>query len=158
MDTKIKILIADDINNIAEKIKKEIEKNINVEIIGIANNGQDELNMILQYKPDLVITDNTMPKMSGVEVIEKFHNSNINSKPDFILFTGDCSSELNKKCIDLGIYMILDKLIGIERLSNIVDEYIERIKNNSNSINSIKIERKTGIFKKIKEKLKKEYR
>lgn len=155
MDTKIKILIADDIKNIAEEIKKEIEKNINVEIIGIANNGQDELNMILQHKPDLVITDNTMPKMSGVEVIEKIHNSNINYKPDFILFTGDCSSELNKKCIDLGVYIILDKLTGMEKLSDIVNEYIERIKNDSNSIKSTKIEKKTGILKKIKEKFRK---
>lgn len=155
MDTKIKILIADDIKNIAEEIKKEIEKNINVEIIGIANNGQDELNMILQHKPDLVITDNTMPKMSGVEVIEKIHNSNINYKPDFILFTGDCSSELNKKCIDLGVYIILDKLTGMEKISNIVNEYIERIKNDSNSIESTKIEKKTGILKKIKEKFRK---
>ena len=97
MSQKIKILIADDINKIAEDNKNIVSQNENVEIVGIASNGQEEMEMILEFTPDLVITDNKMPIMNGIEVIEKINATELNDKPDFILFTGDYSPELKKK-------------------------------------------------------------
>lgn len=92
MSQKIKILIADDINKIAEDNKNIVSQNENVEIVGIASNGQEEMEMILEFTPDLVITDNKMPIINGIEVIEKINATELNDKPDFILFTGDYSS------------------------------------------------------------------
>ena len=73
MSQKIKILIADDINKIAEDNKNIVSQNENVEIVGIASNGQEEMEMILEFTPDLVITDNKMPIINGIEVIEKIN-------------------------------------------------------------------------------------
>ena len=67
MSQKIKILIADDINKIAEDNKNIVSQNENVEIVGIASNGQEEMEMILEFTPDLVITDNKMPIINGIE-------------------------------------------------------------------------------------------
>ena len=132
MSQKIKILIADDINKIAEDNKNIVSQNENVEIVGIASNGQEEMEMILEFTPDLVITDNKMPIINGIEVIEKINATELNDKPDFILFTGDYSSELNKKCRELGVYMILDKLTGKENLLGAIDDYIRMFYNNAN--------------------------
>ena len=139
MSQKIKILIADDINKIAEDNKNIVSQNENVEIVGIASNGQEEMEMILEFTPDLVITDNKMPIINGIEVIEKINATELNDKPDFILFTGDYSSELNKKCRELGVYMILDKLTGKENLLGAIDDYIRMFYNNANNVNTNKI-------------------
>ena len=154
MSQKIKILIADDINKIAEDNKNIVSQNENVEILGIASNGQEEMEMILEFTPDLVITDNKMPIMNGIEVIEKINATELNDKPDFILFTGDYSSELNKKCRELGVYMILDKLTGKENLLGAIDDYIRMFYNNANNVNTNKIT-KSSLFDRLKNKLRK---
>lgn len=154
MSQKIKILIADDINKIAEDNKNIVSQNENVEIVGIASNGQEEMEMILEFTPDLVITDNKMPIINGIEVIEKINATELNDKPDFILFTGDYSSELNKKCRELGLYMILDKLTGKENLLGAIDDYIRMFYNNANNVNTNKIT-KSSLFDRLKNELRK---
>ena len=154
MSQKIKILIADDINKIAEDNKNIVSQNENVEIVGIASNGQEEMEMILEFTPDLVITDNKMPIINGIEVIEKINATELNDKPDFILFTGDYSFELNKKCRELGVYMILDKLTGKENLLGAIDDYIRMFYNNANNVNTNKIT-KSSLFDRLKNELRK---
>lgn len=76
---KIKVIIADDIQAIVESNKRIVASFDNVEVIGTAYNGQDEYDMIINLQPDLVITDNQMPIMNGIDVIK-----NIVKKMDFI--------------------------------------------------------------------------
>lgn len=124
---KIKIVIADDIATIVENYKEIIIKNENIEIIGQAYNGEEELNMILNLKPDIVITDNQMPKMTGIDVIENVVNMNIEHKPEFILVTGDTGIELINKCRELNVFQILSKYNAPTNLQYVVDELISHI-------------------------------
>lgn len=106
---KLKVIIADDIEIIAKTNQLLAEKNDSISVIGLAYNGQDEYDMIIELKPDIVITDNQMPKMNGVEVAEKIINSNLESIPKFILVTGDYGLEFNKKCKEIGISSVVNK-------------------------------------------------
>ena len=96
MNGKIKVIIADDVKVIAETNKRIAMNNQDIEVVGMASNGKEEFDMILNLKPDLVITDNKMPIMNGIEVIEKIKNFKIENKPEFVLVTGDNDIELNK--------------------------------------------------------------
>lgn len=131
MNKIIKVIIADDVEIIAQMNKKIIMNNKNVEVIGIAKNGREELEMIINLKPDLVITDNKMPEMNGIEVIEKINNLEIDNKPDFILVTSDNNYELKNECKELNVYSILNKLSSEKELPYIIDEYIS-IRDGSN--------------------------
>lgn len=68
MKEKVKVIIADDIDIIAKSNKKIAMDNPNIEVIGIALNGKELYDMILKLKPDLVITDNKMPAINGIDV------------------------------------------------------------------------------------------
>lgn len=81
---KIKVVIADDVNVIAEQHKKVASSFSEIDVIGIAKNGQEEYEMIVNLQPDLVITDNQMPEKNGIDVIELVNNSSIAHKPQFI--------------------------------------------------------------------------
>ena len=71
---KLRVIVADDVEIIAKTNKMLVEKNENFEVIGLAKDGEEEYNMILELKPDLVVTDNQMPIMNGTDVIEKINN------------------------------------------------------------------------------------
>ena len=162
MDKKIKVIIADDIQKIAEMNKEIAMRNDNIEVIGIAYNGKEELDMILKLNPNLVITDNKMPEMTGLEVIEQIKNSNIEKKPEFILVTGDSGLELNKKCMELGVFSIVNKLLGERDLMYSIEEYVTYLENTNMQIkterenSNLKEDKiKKGILSKIIEKVKK---
>ena len=118
----IKIVIADDNEILLEQIVKGLKQSQEIEIVGIAKNGQEELDYIKQFCPDVVITDIEMPKMTGVEVIEI--PKDFENPPEFIVITGRASSEIMKKLYSLPIRNIFSKPLEIQR---IIDE-IEKTK------------------------------
>lgn len=66
------VLIVDDELIIRQGLKCIIEWNeFGFEIIGEASNGKDALDFILQKKPDVVMLDIRIPKLSGLEVAEQ---------------------------------------------------------------------------------------
>ena len=62
-------------------MKLHIEKCDGIEIVGIVEDGMQEYDLIKELQPDLVITDNQMPKMTGVDVIKKIAEETIEQKP-----------------------------------------------------------------------------
>lgn len=80
----IKILVVDDSKLARKRIIESINKiKIDYEIIGEAENGIEALELFKEFNPNLVITDLEMPKMDGIELIQKLRK--INSSVDIII-------------------------------------------------------------------------
>ena len=63
------LLIVDDEPLVQAGIRSMLNWNeLNIEICGTAMNGKAALEMIRQYRPDIVITDIKMPVMNGLEL------------------------------------------------------------------------------------------
>lgn len=120
---KIKVIIADDIKAIVESNKRIVASFDNVEVIGTAYNGQDEYDMIINLQPDLVMTDNQMPIMNGIDVIKNIVNSNISKKPSFILVTGDTGG-IFRQAYDLGVFRVVSKMSSQSELKYTVEEFL----------------------------------
>lgn len=151
MDKKIKVLVADDAEMIVKNMKSIISTNSRVEEIIIAFDGEDEINKIIDLKPDLVFTDNQMPKKTGIEVIKIIkENSNVTKQPEFVLVTGDMGMEIINKSRELGFY-IEPKPIRSERINEYIEnlELIEPDIENKSEVNKNSKTKKEGFFKKI---------
>jgi Response regulator containing CheY-like receiver domain and AraC-type DNA-binding domain len=112
---KLKTIIAEDEPAILRYVKKVIEEMPNdFNIIGTAYNGSNALKIILDNKPELVITDIMMPIMSGLELIEAARDSNMKTK--FILLTGYEKFEYARQAINLGVTNYLLKPIDSDEL------------------------------------------
>ena len=86
---KIKVLIADDNKIISENIKRITDKIEEIEIVGIACDGEEEYNFIKQFEPDFLISDVQMPKMTGIEVLERLSEENFKEIPTTVFITGE---------------------------------------------------------------------
>ncbi|UTA67090.1 MULTISPECIES: response regulator transcription factor [Emticicia] len=68
MLNKIKLLVVDDHAIVRRGIINLLEEEENIEIAGEASDGTEALEGIKELKPDVVLLDLSMPKMTGLEV------------------------------------------------------------------------------------------
>ncbi|AEA44698.1 response regulator [Fluviicola taffensis] len=69
-EVKIKLLIVDDHQMIIDGIKSLLRKEKQFEFIAEANSGEEALELLQNHRPDILITDISMPGMSGNELIK----------------------------------------------------------------------------------------
>ena len=141
----IRIVVEDDNKVLLEHIVKALKNSDNIEVVGIANDGEEELNYIMQFNPDVVITDIEMPKKTGVEVIEIVKE--FEKVPEFIVITGGASVDIMKKLYSLPVKNIYNKPVDMEKLVNEI-ESITEIGSREELINS-KLAEENNFFKKI---------
>jgi DNA-binding NarL/FixJ family response regulator len=77
---KIRIVIADDHRLFREGLRRLLELEADIEIVGEAKDGAEAVDLILITDPDVVLLDINMPKLDGGEVIKRLRGSNIHSK------------------------------------------------------------------------------
>lgn len=71
MDRDIKIVIADDHQMFIDGVKSLLSKEKNLNFVHEASNAEDALSFIKKNEIDLLITDISMPGMSGTELTKK---------------------------------------------------------------------------------------
>lgn len=64
--TNIKVLIADDQELILESLRIVLSMEEDIEVVGLANNGEEAIHGCEQDQPDIVLMDINMPVMDGV--------------------------------------------------------------------------------------------
>ena len=67
---KIKVLIVDDIAETRETVRKLLQFDMELEVVGGARSGQEAIELTLQLKPDVIIMDINMPDMDGITATE----------------------------------------------------------------------------------------
>lgn len=140
------IIIADDHPITLQGMKSYIE-NLGYKIIGTFTDGESLYNGILEKNPDIIITDLSMPKLNGIEVLEKLRKENNDVK--IILYTMYHEKSFLIKAKSLGVNGYILKDFALEELSQCLD----KIKNNENWFSN-KLEVATKINKYDNEKTK----
>ena len=117
-DCKVKIILADDNVDLRNTIREYISNDSDFEIIGETEDGEKQLELILDLKPDIVITDLKREKgISGLDVIRKCNELNIKNI-DFLVLTGCFYEESFLELLQLGVSNILRKPYDFEMLLN----------------------------------------
>ena len=66
MKEKISVLIADDNQDFAYTLSNYINDQEDMEVIGIAKDGNEAVNLISTIKPEIVLLDVIMPHLDGL--------------------------------------------------------------------------------------------
>ncbi len=101
------ILIADDHDIIREGIKNVLSKSPLYKVVGEAVDGEDALEKVEKLKPDVLLLDISMPKISGLEIIGQVHRCSPETK--ILIVTLHKANAYIMKALKAGVMGYLSK-------------------------------------------------
>ena len=116
MKEKISILIADDNADFAKTLAECLRKNEDMEIVGMAKDGTEAVEMIKIMKPDIALLDVIMPHLDGLGVLERIQKGEIEKKPICIMVSAVGQDKITQKAIELGAEYYVVKPFDIDLL------------------------------------------
>ena len=125
-----KILFVDDEPNVRETIKELLVfKNYEVQT---AANGQEALDILQYWMPDLIICDIVMPVMDGSELHENIKKNKFLILIPFIFLSAKNEIDVIQNCLLDGADDFLAKPFKINELIFLISKRLQRIENNKN--------------------------
>jgi two-component system response regulator (stage 0 sporulation protein A) len=104
----IRLLLADDNRDFCEVFKEFFTQQEGLNLVGIAFNGLEAVQMIKECRPDVVILDIIMPHLDGIGVLEKLAADRSVPRPKFIMLTSFGQEGVTQRSLELGAdYYIL---------------------------------------------------
>lgn len=115
----IQVMLADDNREFTQLLTEYVEQQDDMEVIGVAYNGEEVLAMIEEGKvPDVLILDIIMPHLDGLGVLEKLREMDLNPQPKIIMLTAFGQENITQKAVQLGASYYILKPFDLDVLSN----------------------------------------
>lgn len=120
MDIKKKILLVEDDVALSTVYKARMELE-GFEIREV-NNGEDALSVAIDFKPDLVLLDAMMPKISGFDVLDILRNTPETANIRIIMLTALSQPKDKERAEALGVddYLVKSQVV--------ISDVVERVK------------------------------
>jgi DNA-binding NarL/FixJ family response regulator len=116
---KIKVMLAEDQNLVRQGLCNLLELSDNIEVVGEVTDGAEVLEGLARYKPDVLLTDIRMPRMTGIEALRAMREQGIDT-PSIILTTFD-DHQLVLEGMQAGASGYLLKDVSLESLVNAIE-------------------------------------
>lgn len=119
-DTKKKILLVEDDTALAAVYKSRLELE-GFEIREV-NNGEEALSAAIDFKPDLILLDAMMPKISGFDVLDILRNTPATADIRVIMLTALSQPKDKERAEALGVddYLVKSQVV--------IGDVVERVK------------------------------
>jgi CheY-like chemotaxis protein len=115
-----KVLLVDDEVGFAELMKDLLQMdNYEVEV---AHDGQEGLEKIPIFHPDVIISDIVMPRLSGFEMFKRVKATPEIASIPFLFITGFQDDRVLAEARKIGVFGILRKPVDIEQIENRLKE------------------------------------
>lgn len=104
----VKILIVDDSRLVAAMLRRTLEEESDIEVMGIASTGAQARELIQTLRPDVVVLDVVLPDMSGLQLLQEYMSSH--PIPTVVLSAhGQRQSQTTLDAFALGALTVLEK-------------------------------------------------
>lgn len=120
MDTKKRILLVEDDVALSAVYKSRLElEGFDTREV---NNGEDALSSALEYKPDLIVLDAMMPKISGFDVLDILRNTPETGNIKIVMLTALSQPKDKERAENLGVddYLVKSQVV--------IGDVVERVK------------------------------
>lgn len=104
INKKVRVLVVDDTIVYRKAVSDIMEELPEVELVGVAHNGQIAMSKIKTLKPDLLTLDIEMPVMNGLEVLEAIRKNNLNIGAIMLSTLTAEGGEMTMKALELGAF------------------------------------------------------
>lgn len=121
-----KLLIADDEARIRKGLRNSINwTELNIEIVGEAEDGEIALKLIKELNPHIIMIDICMPFLNGLELIKKLKN--VNEKSIIIIVTGYDQFEYMHEALKLKVFDYILKPVNRENLKDTILKAVQEL-------------------------------
>lgn len=122
MSKPYSMVIIDDIRTVIQVITKKDWSGHGLEIVGTASNGEEGLALIKASRPDIIVTDIRMPKLSGLDMVKEILEFVPHSK--IIYISGYSDFDYTQTAIRLGAFDYLLKPFTPGQLSDVLQKAV----------------------------------
>ena len=122
---KLRVLIADDIQETRRNTRLMLSMIDNVEVVAIASNGLQAVEMTQEQRPDIVVLDINMPEMNGLEAFKQIKQ--IQPGTGCIIISAQKESDILQEAMSLGIRDYLFKPFTVDQLEQAVNTVSARL-------------------------------
>lgn len=122
---KLRVLIADDIQETRRNTRLMLSMISDVEVVAIASNGLQAVQMAKECHPDIVVLDINMPEMNGLAAFKEISKTH----PDTgcIIISAEKDSEILRLAMSLGIRDYLFKPFTVDQMEQAVEKVSKRL-------------------------------
>ena len=111
---KINILIAEDHVLTAKLLARMLGKNKRINVVDIALNGKEVLNIVAEHEIDLILMDLSMPLLDGIQTMDLLFKNH--SKTKVIILSGHTEGKLIEKSVSSGASGYLTKTVDMDEI------------------------------------------
>ena len=155
MKEKISVLIADDNKEFSRTLANYINRQDDMEVMAMAKDGNEAIDMITNTRPDVALIDVIMPHLDGLGVLERMNMIKMEKKPIYIMLSAVGQDKITQKAVSLGAEYYIVKPFDIEVLIKRIRE-IKFFKPNQESQNLMAKDSKSRYIEISNENIKKE--
>ncbi|OCT15625.1 hypothetical protein A8709_16300 [Paenibacillus pectinilyticus] len=146
-ETEITLCVIDDIKSVVRGIADLIQIDTHgVKVVGTAGNGEDGLQMVLELRPDIVLTDIRMPRMDGLEMTKAIMAVLPNCK--VIMLSGYTDFEYAQQALRLGAFDFIAKPFLKTAIEAVVQKAKEQIE-----LDRVRFAKQSEMERQIKESM-----
>jgi two-component system response regulator YesN len=123
------LLIVDDEKIIRETIYSIIDwSSLNIAVAGVCKDGIEAFDAIVDEYPDIVLTDIKMPGLSGIELIQKVTDADLNV--EFAILSGYGEFEFAQSAMRYGVKHYLLKPCNEKEIIQVIQDCVASCKKN----------------------------
>jgi DNA-binding NarL/FixJ family response regulator len=83
----MRVLLADDHPGLLERVRALLDHD--VDVVGCVDNGEDLVEAAMKLQPDVIVTDISMPKLSGIKAVNRLEQAGCSSRVVFLTVHSD---------------------------------------------------------------------
>ena len=128
MNNVIRVVVVDDSSYVRKVIKQMLSRSPFIEVVGVARDGVEALELVGTLNPDVVVCDLIMPRMDGISFLrEQMARKPV---PVVIVSITNEGGELALAALDAGAIDFVQKptALATEKILEVSDELIEKVK------------------------------
>jgi DNA-binding NarL/FixJ family response regulator len=107
-DVAISTVIVDDQDDIRLLLRLVLSGDDQIDLTGEASNGEDALDRCAELEPEVLVLDQMMPGMSGLDVVRELRRRGSTSR--VLLCTAYLSDALREEALGVGVEQCISKL------------------------------------------------
>ncbi|WP_033541770.1 sporulation transcription factor Spo0A [Planococcus sp. CAU13] len=123
---KIQIAIADDNRQLAEMIQTYLNARPNMDVVAVAHNGRECIEMLKKQQVDILILDNIMPFLDGIGVLDAIKGEKDLEQVRVIMLSAFGQEDLMSQAAKNGASYFIMKPFELERLALQIEHIMEQ--------------------------------